>query len=466
MSKGRERFDIDPTSTAISELFSGEHIATELAQDILEHPPGVNRNDANLTIIDLFRLPELTDNEIIEFIEKHTGLSLSDPVALPYTLERFDGALQFAKSYLVHYLGLESLPSTIDIARVRSVEDLVAILKKTTSFQKDDRKTLAPHSGYCALVLVAFGALELEKKDMRELDALTNYVYEKLSSTQNGNPLFVPVQSPNGQKKSPVTVVVHGVQAPTSKLFMRGKLDFSLLTKILNDPAANAEESLKDGIGFRLAFPGLPKNEGVDITIATIVHLLSIGARVIELKNVNLFSQHDMHRIEDELAGVIDVGGIDASKKSKQRRSGKSSSAIQQFRILGIIDIPVNGAEGSLRIPRQFEIQFFQKDDEGHNTGTAHHDIYDVVKKSQVMTRLFGACSQEWLTKQLMACAPVQDVASAHEYIKALIAEGRLVKLPIIKERKVIRYATPNVYKRWCDSGFVSEELCRRILKK
>lgn len=464
MSKGRERFDIDPVPTAISELFSGEFVEPELATDVLTHAPGVNRNNTNVTILDLFQLPDATDEYIIALIERHTGLSLSNAVQLPKTIERINNALERAKSYLVHYLGLEALPSSLDIVRVQSKKDVIEILRKTASFQREDRKTLVPHAGYCALVLAAFGALELEKKDIRQLDALTRYVYQKLSDTQRDeNPLFIPVQNPSMQPGTPVTVVVHDVRGTTSTLFMRGKNDFSLLTKILNDPTANAETALKDGIGFRLAFPGTPKREGVQTVSSVIKHLQLLGARITELKNTNLFTNHDMLHIEDDVRDVVDLEDVRIYKDSKNK--GKSSGAIQQFRILGTIDIPVDGVEGSLTVPHPFEIQFFQKDDDGHNAGTAHHDVYDVVKKAQVMTRFFGACSEEWLIKQLLMCAPIQDKEQATVFLKKLVAEGRLVKLPSIKERKIVRYVMPAVYKRWCVSGLVSAELCRRVLK-
>lgn len=465
MAKSHEHFAHDPVPTAISELFTEEGVNSGFHEALLKSPQGINREGKNLTVIDLFRSPNLSDAELLDMVALHTGLSLrtTDAVEQKKIFSMFNRALQKSSGYMVNTLRYHAISNRILTTHIQSVQDIIALLRNTMTFTSDDRGTLVPHAGYCALVLGALGALELEKAATIELQSATQYIYKEFSDVtkNNGHPLFSAFSQTDTETKD-IPIVVQGVEGSRSILSMRGKSDESLLTKFLSDPKSTAERALEDGIGFRIEIPEKPHQYGIDIVNAITRY---IGSRDdvsdLTLKNTAFFNSGEFSTIQQELGQE----GLDFSVSSD--RNPKSAESIKQFRIRGTMEVPVGGIVGSATQPRRFEIQIVRKGKSGHNEGLGHHDVYDVLKRVTIMTRFFGACSREWLMSELLRTEPIQksnNPKEEAEYYVTQLLQDKLVKIPQLKERRVVRYASRDVYERWCVSGHINESLCRAVL--
>ena len=123
------------------ELYEPEAVDYNLARQLLYSPRGMHVGE-NVSPVDLNRLfQRLTDRDILDIVAIQLGVPGKD---IEKRMGDINEALSQAHQYLSEVLGLK-MPS----AQVHSKEDIVALVRKTTLYRKEEKKHLETHAGYC-----------------------------------------------------------------------------------------------------------------------------------------------------------------------------------------------------------------------------------------------------------------------------------------------------------------------------
>ena len=411
-------------------------------------------NGVNITLLDTFRLSA----EPADIIRARLGVSAEayeDPASeeTAQALERVNQALEDAHAYLTGYLGLQMPASLKKPARVASLAELETLLKKTALFGPDSQNKLAEHAAFCDYLSVALATYELQKTESLALEDQIRFVEDVFTrrSEENGQrPLFVPVSA--GATEGARVFKVEGIPDCRVTVSFRGKSATSQITKFLMKPEASAREAQKDAIGVRVE---APRHRITEVMHAVLPFLVEhFEASKIAIENANAVPALGMVEFEEELstgkaADVASVAASDTNPRSDRR--------FETLKAVIDLRVPEGGIAGNMTLPRMMEFQIFP-DDHRNEAGLKNHNVYELKKKIDVMTRLHGGCKGSWLEKQARQIPQVGG--PKWEKIRdELLASGKLIKLPGKRDM----YGSADVYARLLDAELLPQALRPQI---
>lgn len=418
------------------------------------------------TIIDLKRIPaESTDDQILGW----AAVALHLPVeslkeGSPATYRLLNEGLADAKEYFIALHAERYLPESFPA--VRNAQELVALVRK--SAQVNSKTGLPPSEDgvkHCALICAAIAGIEARQKKVANLIGEVEYVGQQMGRpSKDGTQLL---QFIIGKKGSAVAGQEDEKQArKTFSLFpradskstnvirgtveWRAKQKLSIMTKFLERQDASAETAFKDGIALRLTVaPSDMVQVGKNLALWLTTNFSAQG---LKFENANAFSDKEWKELEEKMAHE----SLKLAFADSHKGSGISQGTYTAFKLVGRIFVPTAGNRTGELEPRAFEVQIIPEGVHNERKGLSH-DIYDVVKKVSVMTRLFGGCPEDIFQKYVEEAARLSrlEVKNVHEL---LTQDGRVHKFD-----KMV--ANPKVWDEWLEAGVPGVAAERRFYK-
>ncbi len=456
-----------------------EHIRAQIPYPELTEPEAVDyeltrtlllsrtqpQEGVTVTPLDLRRIPKrMTRQEILDSVSAHLGVALGtidSPASSQHereqiekTLADINTALSDAGSYIRRILHLPA-PS----AEVHSKKDVVDLILKASLYRSTERKHLEPHSGYCALISVALAVFELQRQESHTLEVQMRHIENRLiarpgESSKSHDPLFFAHSS--GDTAQALNVVINGLNPQCrAKISMRDKSKDSQITKYLRKPESSAEEALKDAIGIRVEL----ENPRIEEGLVRILNYFQehLGATNLKVEDSNLLKSARLGDFRRRKAEDISHGDKILVTADTSPLSADSFRAVK---ITGKIKIPRSDKPDEL-VDRPIEVQIVEPENK-NESGLSSHAVYEFKKLVTVMTRLFGGCSEGWISKQLGEIAREEGFNDkfVNNTITGLQETGFMVKLPKTPNKRV--YASSEVYRRWLKvDGLIEDDKIR-----
>ena len=457
------------------ELYAPEAVRYQLTRDILLDP-GTSRllgqqasGDRKTLVspVDLRRVPtEMSDQDLLDAVSKHLDASLGrideeptsgeEKVKFEKHLADINLALTDAQTYLREQLGIP-VPS----ASVHSKKDIVDLLKRATLYKQTYRKGLEKHAGYCALISVALAVFELQKKEALTLEGEMNYIAQFLTqSTQANGGVSLFTKHTTGDIGDVIHVDVNDVSPPVrARLSMRDKKPDSQITKYLRIPEATAEGAQKDAIGLRLEFAN---DRMEDVLVKALNYLQEqMVAKNLHVQDRNLLDTEKGRLNDFKTRKAAEVHNSDEIPVISQT-SLLAADSYKDIKVTCTLTIPRGGDSNAKQFAeRAIEIQLVEPENK-NESGLSSHAVYELKKKITVMSRLFGGCSDQWLTGQAKEIAQKEGFPPefVHNVIHGLQDVGFMLRLPNTPNKKV--YAARQVYDRWMRvDGLIENERIR-----
>ena len=398
---------------------------------------GIEKGGAKVTTSDLFYLPEEyvgDENKLYSLLRRELDVNDIDNGE---TLFKLNKALELARGYLKDYLRID-LPREIEFMDDFSdIEDVFSFLRKTKGLGEGENSgVFAPM--YCALATVMGAEWEYIKGDLKHLEEDATTVFDELLAYKGGSEdrIIKKKKTNDGWNEveisSPDGSIADGVICKA-----RGKGHYRVISKMLAKVNYDRMEAINDGIGLRFEIP-----DGVDIKKLTpfLLRFLKSKFNASELvcKNNNLCSRGEVQEME-EILSEEGVGFRDRDNKLSDNN----------YRAFGI--------EGKLIVDgkrnQPFEVQIVRIGNRNEE-GMTRHEIYEPLQKLSVMSRLFGAVSEEYL-EQMMADAS-EETGIPREEIKDYFLKKRGVRELNINGR--IRYVAGDHIARMVKAQIIPEE--------
>jgi hypothetical protein len=405
---------------------------------------GININGENITPIDFFATSQdLSDEEILEAIEGYLGVE-----NIENKIELANDSLERAKSYLHEYLHIE-LPKEIqNLKGIKDKSDILKIFKKTAVVKKGERIGLSPH--YCALTSVFVAVFEFKKEELEGLVRESEYVYEemlKLDEYSEVHNFHKLKHSTKGYDR----VLIYDDQAgetTQAESYFRGKNECSFVSKLLNKPESNAKEAAKDGIGLKFELNDRDDIKNL-IPFLAKYFIEKFGARDLVFEDTNLFDEDEMAKLSDDIESSLSGEKLTV----KENKNPHTNKGFQSFKINGEINVPKDGDEDGMIMPRQFEIQIVLTDNK-NESGFANHNVYEASKKLAIVTRLLGAVTKKHL--DIFSAEAGEKAGLSADSIREYLKDTFLVEINTKKSRKK-RYAHEKTLDRLMRAGVIKD---------
>lgn len=445
---GRERI---ASQIPYPEMYEERAVSRELTLEILSRP-GTPERGATVTPIDLRRTPErISGQEILDSVSAHLGVSLGTladdgaqrEAMYQKELADINLSLAIAHRYIEDVLGFR-----VPAAEVHSRAEVVQLIRKTSAYSEHNKKGLENHAGYCALISAALAVFELQKKEAHTLDQEMVYLEKCLISSSDSmsrDPLFFKHFA--GDTPTASSVVINDLQPQCrARISMRDKTQNSQITKYLMKPESTAQEALKDAIGIRLELG----NERLEDAIIKLLQYFRehFAATGVSVEDKNLLGDKRLSDLKRRR--TVEVPNSEEIPIFPDTNP-LSADSFRAVKIVGNIRIPRGGT--GMPIFRPIEIQLVLPDNK-NESGLGSHAVYELKKQITVMTRLFGGCSEAWLTQR------ARKISDADGFAKNVIQGlqdpkvGFLMTLP--RTRRV--YAAADVYRRWLKADGLIED--------
>jgi len=445
---------------------SYDRFAQEVLDSMVDSSVESQADRPRKTIIDLKRIPaESTDDQILGW----AAVALHLPVeslkeGSPVTYQLLNEGLADAKEYFVALHAERYLPESFPI--VRNAEELVALVRK--SAQVNSKTGLPPSEDgvkHCAMICAAIAGIEARQKKVANLIGEVEYVGQQLGRPSKDGTQFLHFLL--GKKGKAATEQVDEKQARRAfSLFpradskstrairgtveWRAKQKLSIMTKFLERQDASGETAFKDGIAMRFTvaptdMAQVGKNLALWLTT-------NFSAQGLKFENANAFSAAGWEELKEKIAHE----SLKVTFADSHKGSGISQGTYTAFKLVGRIFVPVAGNRTGELEPRAFEVQIIPEGVHNERKGLSH-DIYEVVKKVSVMTRLFGACPEDIFQKYVEEAARLSrlEVKNVHELLNT---DGRVHKFD-----KMV--ANPKVWDEWLEAGMPGVAAERRFYK-
>lgn len=358
----------------------------------------------------------------------------------PETLTKLNNALREGYNYLVSHQRFQ--PSLIpEVKELTSFEDLVTLMQSTKLYKPEDKRGSRRDALIvmnCALLTAAFASFELDKREMRMLRARTEYVESFFygNASDRREALFIRMSHKNGPETAAVGIVGSNV---TGSLNVRAKNRFRAMGKMIRDPKANAEEALKDGMGFRLEVP----REHVGFALFNIISYLMnyLHADNVLVENQNMFSNnaHEWDDLKKKLKPLYHDHSIEYREENRKGR-------YRVVKVSADIEVPQDpNYPRSLRTQQRIEFQVVDVGNK-NEAGLANHNVYELIQTFvEERTRLMGGISEAQLRH--FASEVPKKGGPAYESIRdGLIQDGIMFQLP---DTSVTKFASVKIWRRW-----------------
>ncbi len=443
-----------------------DRFAREVLDSMVDSSLETEAERSRKTIIDLKRIPaESTDDQILEWAAVAIHLPVESlKEGLPATFQLLNEGLADAREYFIALHAERYVPEPFPV--VRNAPELVALVRK--SAQINGKTGLPPSEDgvkHCAIICAAIAGIEARQKKVANLIGEVEYVGQQLARPgKDGTQLLqflvqkknrIVAGSENDQQgrrsfslfprsDSKSTRVIRGT------VEWRAKQKLSIMTKFLERQDASAETAFKDGIAFRLTvepqdMAQVGKNLALWLTA-------NFSAQGLKFENANAFSAVEWEQLKEKMAHE----SLKVTFADSHKGSGISQGTYTAFKLVGRIFVPVAGNRTGELEPRAFEVQIIPEGVHNERKGLSH-DIYDVVKKVSVMTRLFGGCPEDIFQQYVEEAARLSrlEVKNVHEL---LTKDGRVHKFD-----KMV--ANPKVWDEWLEAGVPGVAAERRFYK-
>jgi len=403
---------------------------------------GININGENITPLDFFSTgSDLNDEEIIEAIQDYLGGENLDGKT-----ELINQSLEKSKDYIENYLH-RKLPKEIEnLERLKNVNDLVKIFKKTSTAKKGEGVGLSP--AYCALISVAAASFEFRKKEMDGLIKESAYLYEEMFRLMGGVQNFHRLRSAEGGYDRIMVFDDTNNNTIYVDSYFRGKNEDGFVTKFINEPEETAEKASKDGIGFKFEAKSVKDVEKL-VPFFTEYFTKKFGAGNFVFENTKLLDSKGINGVRERIErGTTQFLITD-------RANPRSNPNFRSFKINGALNVPMAGDPSRMKIKRNFEIQIVLTDN-SNETGFSNHFVYEGAKKLSAATRLFGSFTREYLDIICEEAGAGSKLSG--EKIKNYFKENLLAEIKVAGSEKK-RYATKYTAERFSKTGRFTEEI-------
>ena len=429
---------------------------------------GISINGENITPIDFFSSSsELSKEEMKESIEAYLGIN-----NLENNIKIFNQALEASRKYIEEYRH-KSLPRKIKNIRIKSVEDILRIFKKTATLKHNQSLGFSP--AYCDLVKTIAAEFEYKKKELINLINESKYVYEKMFDEDKEGIRYFHILKKGYEEYDRIGIFDnYNNQWINAFSYFRGKSENSFVSKFLVKAEATAEEAAKDGIGlkfevetidevkklapflvgyFEKVFSAknfvlentrlLKEDEILEIKKRVAqIHLLNIKDKIKELERDKVKNEKNIEILKNELEQCPQ--NPQNAITIKEDDNEYSNPNFQALKIAeGKLMVPQNGQDGNTTVSRRFEIQIVLTNNK-NESGFSNHNIYEASKKLAIETRNVGSFTQKYLDIIRQEASNRSDLSASQieqyfkkNFLKEIVVSG--------KKGKTTRYVVKKV---------------------